>query len=324
FLTIIMTVFAQGLTARSLAQALGVTSSSATGVVIVGCNAIGLTIGGLFKERGESVVIIDTDQAASEKAEAQGFEVYVGSALNGEILEEADISSIGTFLAITNNGEVNSVIAERAQEEFQPPRVVAVLPRIESTETDNTSRGEVRTPRFSVKQWNTFIEDDAVQTDTYSFTEDGLDLQRQQVNKLIRAGDMIPLITEQDGKLEVALGETDWQAGSQLTFLLHDPTPQLIKRLSGSRKPSRKIVKPTQDASSRTNASPGEAQREKSATTKSPAADSLIADTNGRADSNTATNSDSNTASGSGDSKPLGPETSGSESDPESRASYRN
>ncbi len=244
FLTIIMTVFAQGLTARAVARLLGVTSSSATGVVIVGCNALGLTIGRLFKDRGESVVIIDTDQAACEKAEAEGFSVYVGSALNGEILEEAGLSSIGTFLAVTNNGEVNSVIAERAQEEFQPPRVFAVLPRRESGEAAK-NRGELRTPRLPVKQWNTFITDDAVERGTYEFTAEAITAQRDQVNRLIREGDMVPLVTEQDGKLEVALDETDWQASSKLIYLLHDPTPQLIKRLSGARKPSRQLVKPT-------------------------------------------------------------------------------
>lgn len=249
FLTIIMTVFAQGLTAKRLAQFLGITSSSATGVVIVGCNPLGLTLGRLFKDKGESVVMIDTDQVASEKATEEGFDVYVGSGLNGEILEEANISSIGTFLAITSNGEVNSVIAERAQEEFQPPRVVAVLPRATDAETDSKSRGDIRTPRLSVKTWNTFITDDAVQSSTYDFTEDAIEPQREQVNKMIRDGDMIPLITEQAGKIEVALGETSWPAGSKLTYLLHDPTPQLLKRLSGARKPSRQIVKPTAQSS---------------------------------------------------------------------------
>ncbi|MGD1896712.1 MAG: cation:proton antiporter [Phormidesmis sp.] len=251
FLTIIMTVFAQGLTARSLAQVLGVTSGSATGVVIVGCNPLGLTIGRLFKDRGESVVVIDTDQAACDQAAAEGFEVYVGSAMNEEILEEAGLSSIGTFLAITSNGEVNSVIAERAQEEFQPPRVFAVLPRQDEGEANAKSRGELRIPRLSVKQWNTFIRDDAVQTLTYDFTADAIELEREQVNKLIQGGDLIPLITEQAGKVEVALGQIEWQAGSQLTYMLHDPTPQLIKRLSGARKPSRQIVKPTKEAAAK-------------------------------------------------------------------------
>ncbi|MEM8502586.1 MAG: cation:proton antiporter [Cyanobacteria bacterium P01_D01_bin.1] len=248
FLTIIMTVFAQGLTARSLAQVLGVTSGSATGVVIVGCNPLALKIGRLFKGRGESVVIIDTDKVACDKAADEGFEVFVGSAMNEEILEEAGLSSMGTFLAVTSNGEVNSVIAERAREEFQPPRVFAVLPRTAGEESDAKNRGEIKTPRLPVKKWNTYITDDAVQTGTYDFTEDAIAPQRDQVNKMIKDGDVIPLVIEQAEKLEVALSETQWPVGSQLTYLIHDPTPQLLKRLSGARKPSRQIIKPKPEA----------------------------------------------------------------------------
>lgn len=239
FLTIIMTVFIQGLTARSVAQALGVTSSSATGVVIVGCNELGLVIGDIFKSQGEAVVLIDTDEAACEKAKQKGFQAYVGSALNAEILEEAGIDSIGTFLAVTNNGEVNSVVAERAQEEFQPPRVFAALPRTEDTE--NKSRGDVQTPRFPVKQWNTYLADDAFEKATYEFTEDALESQAEQVNKLIRNDELLPLVVEQGGKIDLVLSEREWQSGSRLTCLLHDPTPKLMKMLSGARKPSRKL-----------------------------------------------------------------------------------
>ena len=67
---------------------------------------------------------------------------------------------------------------------------------------------------------------------------------REQVNKLIREGDMVPLVIEQDDKLEVALGETEWPVGSKLICLLHDSTPPMLKRLSGARKPSRQLLKP--------------------------------------------------------------------------------
>ncbi|MCG8368243.1 MAG: sodium:proton antiporter, partial [Pseudanabaenales cyanobacterium] len=61
FLTIILTVLLQGVTAGGLARLLGITSTQATGAVIVGCNPLSLLIARLFQERGESVVLIDTN-----------------------------------------------------------------------------------------------------------------------------------------------------------------------------------------------------------------------------------------------------------------------
>jgi len=62
FLTIMMTVFFQGLTARWIANWLQLNRlSGATGAVIIGCNPLSRLIARLFQERGESVVLIDTD-----------------------------------------------------------------------------------------------------------------------------------------------------------------------------------------------------------------------------------------------------------------------
>ena len=100
FLTIMMTVFIQGLTARKLAQLLGLTLADATGVVIVGCNPVGRLVGRLFMEQGESVVMFDTDEAACDLARQDGLRVYLSSALDAELLDEAGLSSIGTFIAL--------------------------------------------------------------------------------------------------------------------------------------------------------------------------------------------------------------------------------
>jgi NhaP-type Na+/H+ or K+/H+ antiporter len=65
FLTIIMTVVCQGLTAGWVARFLEITSKDATGAVIVGCNPLSLLIARFFQERGENVVMIDTDPPMS-------------------------------------------------------------------------------------------------------------------------------------------------------------------------------------------------------------------------------------------------------------------
>jgi len=128
FLTILSTVFLQGLTARWVAEWLGITSKQATGAVIVGCNPLSLLIGRMFQERGESVVLIDTDLAACKLAEQEGLRAIASSALDTDVLEQAGLGRAGTFLALTSNGQVNQVLAQRAAEEFQPPRVLAVVP----------------------------------------------------------------------------------------------------------------------------------------------------------------------------------------------------
>ncbi len=120
FLTIIMTVVCQGLTAGWVAQCLQITSQEATGVVIVGCHPLSLLIARFFQERGENVVMIDTDPDFFAQAEAQNVRVIASSALDGSVLEEAGLDSMGTFLAMTSSGEVNFVLAERAAEDFNP------------------------------------------------------------------------------------------------------------------------------------------------------------------------------------------------------------
>ncbi|MGL6281036.1 MAG: cation:proton antiporter, partial [Microcoleaceae cyanobacterium] len=103
FLTIMMTVLIQGLTAKEMARWLGITSSELTGLMMVGANPLSCLIGKLFQANGENVVIIDSDEKACALAEKEDLQVYCNSALNSEILVEAGLSGLGTFLAITNN-----------------------------------------------------------------------------------------------------------------------------------------------------------------------------------------------------------------------------
>ena len=244
FLTIIMTVFIQGLTARSIAKFLGITQADATGVVIVGCNPIGRLVGRLFSQQGESVVMFDTDEEACELARKDGLQVYLSSALDAELLDEAGLSSIGTFLALTTNGEVNSVVAERAAEEFQPPRVLAILPRSDAeTEPKPNSKGKKVTPTpLAIKIWNTYLKDDAAEVSTTQLQEEDFEKQKERLNKLIATGDLLPITLQRNGKLDVVLGPGTWQPGDTVTYLMHDPTPQLLKRLSGGKRTGRLVT----------------------------------------------------------------------------------
>ena len=241
FLTILMTVFFQGLTARWVANWLKIASDNARGAVIIGCNPLGRFMGRLFQQLGESVVMIDTDPKACEKAEADNLTVFQSSALDTEVLTEAGIESMGTFLALTNNGEVNLVLAQRAVEEFQPPKVLAAFVK---NSTDNNSKkvAQALIPQLQIKTWNNYIDDDQVKLGKTVLKEDNFHFKLAHLQALIRAGEMLPLLVKRLGSLQVAVAEEEWRVGDEIYYLIHDPRPKLLKRLSGGNQSSRLLL----------------------------------------------------------------------------------
>lgn len=237
FLTIIMTVVCQGLTASWIAKWLQITSKDAIGAVIVGCNPLSLLIARLFQQRGEPVVMIDTDPKRCEQAEAQNLRVIASSALDSGVLEEAGLASMGTFLAMTSNGEVNFVLAQRAKEEFNPPRVLAVFPRDPqaATSTNENQVNQAFIPDLPIKTWNEYVNDERVKLGTTTLNESNFDLQQAHMQALIKAGELIPLLVERDEHLQVMPAAEEWEVGDRIIYLLHDPRPHLLKRLSGAR-----------------------------------------------------------------------------------------
>jgi len=250
FLTIMLTVFLQGLTARWVAKWLQLNpEEKATGAVIIGCNPLSRLIARLFQERGESVVLIDTDPEACQKAEEENLRVFQSSGLDIDVLEEAGLESMGTFLAMTHNGEVNVVLAQRAAEEFEPPRVLAVFPRDRqaSNSTNKTKVTQAFIPQLPIKAWNQYLSDGQVKLGSTTLTEPGVEFQRAHLQALIRAGELVPLLWERDGNFKVAGAMEKWKTGDQIIYLLHDPRPKLLKRLSGGNSSSRLAVEKLQE-----------------------------------------------------------------------------
>jgi NhaP-type Na+/H+ or K+/H+ antiporter len=236
FLTIILTVVLQALTAQWVANLLQIASGDATGAVIVGCNPLSLLVARLFRDRGESVVLIDTAPEAQDQAAVEDLPIFISSALDTDVLERAGLASKGTFLAMTSNGEVNLVIAQRAAEEFGPPRILAVFPRDPETSPAATTLKiqQAFILQAPLKTWNQFLVDGAVKLGETAFAEETLEVQQPHVQTLVQEGLVLPLLLERDGRLQIAAAEEIWQAGDRLFYLLHDPKPKLLKVLSGS------------------------------------------------------------------------------------------
>ncbi|HEY9617186.1 MAG TPA: cation:proton antiporter [Microcoleaceae cyanobacterium] len=236
FLTIILTVCLQALTAQWIANLLQITSRQATGAVIVGCHPLSLLVARLFKERGESVTLIDTAPEAREQAEQEQIRIFISSALDADVLERAGLGAIGTFLAMTSNGEVNRVIAQRAIEEFEPPRVLALFPRDPEAIAENNSIKiqQAFISQMSLKTWNQYLTDQAVKLGETVLQEAELGAQQAHLQTLIQNEELLPLLLERQGRLQVVAAEDVWQAGDRLIYLLYNPKPKLLKVLSGS------------------------------------------------------------------------------------------
>lgn len=242
FLTIVMTVFFQGLTARWIAKWLQINRhDEATGAVIIGCNPLSRLIARLYQERGESVVLIDTDPEACEKAEQENLRVFHSSGLDIEVLEKAGLDSMGTFLAMTSNGEVNSVLAQRAAEEFRPPRVLAVFPRDPqgNSQSNKTTVTQAFIPQLPLKTWNQYLSEGQIKLGKTALKEPDFAFQRAHLQALIRSGELMPLLVEREGSFKIVPATETWQPGDQIIYLLHDPRPKLLKRLSGATPSSR-------------------------------------------------------------------------------------
>jgi NhaP-type Na+/H+ or K+/H+ antiporter len=235
FLTIIMTVVCEGLTAGWVAKWLQITSKDVTGAVIVGCNPLSLLIARFFQERGENVVMIDTDPKCLVQAQAQNLRVIASSALDAAVLEEAGLASIGTFLAMTSNGEVNFVLAQRASEEFNPPRVLAVFPRDPQANTSTNNKvNQAFISDLAIKTWNEYLNDGRVKLGTTTLNELEFSTQQDHIQEKIRTGVLIPLLVEREERLQVMPANQEWEVGDRIIYLLFDPRPNLLKRLSGA------------------------------------------------------------------------------------------
>jgi Trk K+ transport system NAD-binding subunit len=208
----------------------------------VGCNPLSRLIARLYQEKGESVVLIDTDADACKLAEQDGFTAFVSSALDTDVLQKAGLATAGTFLAMTNNGEVNVVLAQRAVEEFQPPRVFAIFPGDDQSNTTNSPKvQQAFIPQIALKTWNRHISDNKIKLGETTLQPETLEEKRVHLKALVESGDFVPILLEREGRLLINQGLEDWQAGDRLIYLFHDPRATMVKRLSGSSSPPQRL-----------------------------------------------------------------------------------
>jgi NhaP-type Na+/H+ or K+/H+ antiporter len=119
FVVIATTVLVQGLSAGLVARLLRVRQPAQPGYVVVGANGLGRLIADTLRETGADVVMVDADPDVCRQAEAQGFRVVLGSALEDRTLQRAGLDARRCLIAITKNEGVNVLCVGKARTDFR-------------------------------------------------------------------------------------------------------------------------------------------------------------------------------------------------------------
>jgi NhaP-type Na+/H+ or K+/H+ antiporter len=224
FLTIAMTVFLQGLSAKFVAKLLGLNQPDISGLVVVGSNPIGILVARLFQANGQRVSLIDTSADLCKQAAEYDIPAFVSNGLDAKSLAEAGLDSVGTFVALTVNTDVNIVIAQLAAKEFNPPKVFAVY--IKEVESDRNGLPEVQqafSARVPIKTWNQYILQREVRVGEFLLIEEELEDQLNRFNTMFNAGILLPLLFERKGQLQIVSADMTWEKCDRILYLLYTP-----------------------------------------------------------------------------------------------------
>lgn len=223
FLTILMTVFVQGLTASWVANWLGLRANQVR-TVIVGDHPLAKLLTRLLQERGEAIAVIDLNASEADSSQFKESPV-ISSYLNLEELEAEGISSSSTFLGLSNNPELNGILAQRASELFRPD-LIAILSQspLDSGTDLSVIAPNIQiafAPQIDLELWNQYLNQDQAQVIEIVLRSQTYTAQQTELQMLIGSGEFLSLLIERDQNLRIMLAKEVWQPSDRIVGLLH-------------------------------------------------------------------------------------------------------
>ena len=95
-------------------------------IVVVGCGRLGSILASRLSGQGNSVVVIDPHESSFNNlsSDFSGFQI-TGDASEIEILRSAKVDRADSLLAVTDNDNINLMVAQIAKNVFQVGTVLA-------------------------------------------------------------------------------------------------------------------------------------------------------------------------------------------------------
>jgi len=122
FLVIFATVVFEGGLARHIAQVLNVIPKRA---IIVGGGRVGRALAERLEDRGEEVMIIESDDQTIERLRRDGFSVHKGDGTQKDDLDHAGADNAKVIAAATADDDVNLLVGQLAKNTFGVETAVA-------------------------------------------------------------------------------------------------------------------------------------------------------------------------------------------------------
>ena len=142
FAVIVVTVLANGLTARRVAHWMGVAEPDARGLIIVGGNPVALAIAQSLKKLEIEVIAADTSWDQIRAARMGGLRTYFGTVVSDDADKRLDLVGIGMLLGLSHRAPLNSLACLRYANEFGSANVYNI--RIADT-AERATRPDGRT-----------------------------------------------------------------------------------------------------------------------------------------------------------------------------------
>ncbi len=231
FSVIIGTVVLQSATARFLAQWLGVAEPEPRGFLVIGANLVARTIGKALQEAGCRVLLVDSSWERISKARMEGLETYYGEPVSEHADRYLDLAGIGSLLALSPRGALNTLSCMHYRLEFGAQRVFAI-----QTAADLEMAKERKA--VSRERWQVLFGPEVTFAGLATLlTQEGWELRKTTLGEAFTYADyrqrhgkeLIPLFAvTPKGEIEVFVveeGRPDPQPGWTVISLVAEPGP---------------------------------------------------------------------------------------------------
>lgn len=191
FAIVLFTVFAHGLTAKPLAEKLGLAYAGKDSLIIIGASEWSVQLAKTLKSRNIDVMIADKNWHALREARLSNIPVYYGEMLSDETEYHIELARYNVILAVTNNPEYNALICNTFIHEFGRDKVYQFLPHEEDEHERRQIAHTIRGRTFGLAEMDFWdIASEYMQGWRFRISRLGQDENYQQILKRYEEGEL--------------------------------------------------------------------------------------------------------------------------------------